>query len=455
MAAPLTGSRVVEIPVTLNEPAPAKATLRYRVTGGTAQSGRDFKSKTGLLTFNRDAEAASIPVTVLADSTTPTSSCWYQAATACRTFGVTLSVASGSIKVAAAPSNDAILWNPPGGQGVSVGDALVVDGAAGSDRVIKVPVTLAKPAGGAISVAYELVAGSALAKDSFVAAHGTVRFGQKATTSHVSVSIVPGKGFQPYEVLYVELSHPSGVTIARSEGTVLIATGAAGIPDPISAGYAGASLTQVVSAKTKTGDSYTIAASAGTATMSANAPVISSNDRMVYWPSTEAPTPDQESCATWSSQDPSQASGVFTQEGLALRFATRDGVTRGLTVTKGVWANANWVLNVHLWNTSWSTPFHLLKGLNLSSYLVSDGATSQLPWDVCARVVGSTFEFEVWLVGQSPPAWGNTTQGGTVALPAGWDYAGEAGWYIGHLATGASATYTNQVVESPQAVPAL
>jgi hypothetical protein len=455
VAAPLSGSRRVEIPVTLNEPAPATVSLRYRVVAGTARAGYDFKSKTGLLTFDRHSVNASIAVTVLADSTTPTSTCWYQAATACRTFSVMLTVDSGSVEVASAPSADWILFNAPGGQGVSVGDAVVANGASGADRVVRVPVTLAEPARAAIAVAYKLVAGSALATDSFLAAHGTIRFHRAETTLYVVVSIVPGKGFQPFEVLYVELSHPSGASVARAEGTVVIATGAAGIPDPISPSYAGASLTQIVSAKTKTGDSYTIAVNGASTTMTGNAPVLSSNDRMAFWPTAESPVADQESCATWASQTPAQSSGIYTQEGLALRFATQDGVTRGLTVTKGVWANANYVLNVHLWNTTWSTPFLLLKSFDLSSYLVTGGDTTQLPWDVCARVVGTTLQFEVWFAGQTPPAWGNTAQGGAVTLPAGWDYAGQAGWYIGHLATDASATYTNMVVEAPQHAPAL
>ena len=455
VAAPLAGTRVVEIPVTLSAPAATKLTLRYHVIAGTALAGRDFAAKTGLLTFYRHAVSESIPVSVLPDSTIPTSSCWYQAATACRTFSVALSVVSGGVKVASAPSHDAILWNPPSGQGVSVGDALVSEGTSGGNRVVRVPVTLSEPASKSMSVSYQLVADSALATASFVAARGTIGFRTGQTTSSVTVSIVSGQGFQPDEVLYVELAHPTGVSIARAQGTVIIATGAAGVPHPISPSYRGASLTQVDSAKTRSGDSYTIAAGSGTVTMTGNAPVISSNDRMAYWPGAEAPLADQESCATWSSQDPAQAGGVYTQEGLALRMATVDGVTKGLTVTKGVWANANYIVNVHLWNTTWSTPFQLVQSFNLSSYLGTGAATSPLPWDVCARVVGSTLDFEVWLDGQTPPAWGNTAQGGTVQLPAGWDYAGEAGWYVGHLATNASATYTNMVVEAPQAAPAV
>lgn len=455
VAAPLSGSRVVDIPVTLNEPALATVSLRYHVVAGTARAGHDFRSKTGLLTFERNSVSKSIAVTVLADSAEPTSTCWSEAASACRAFGVALTVASGSIKVAPAPSDDEILWNAPSGQGVSVGDAVVANGTSGPDRVVRVPVTLAKPARAAIAVAYKLVADSALATDSFVAAHGTIRFQPRATTSSVKVSIVASKGFQPFEVLYIELSHPTGASVARAGGTVVIATGAAGIPDPISPGYSGASLTQIDSATSKTGDSYTVAVNGAMSTMTGNAPVIASNDRMVFWPTTESPVADQESCSTWSSQTPAQSSGVFTQEGLALRFATNDGVTRGLTVTKGVWASANYVFNVHLWNTTWSTPFDLLQAFNLSSYLVTGGHTSPLPWDVCARVVGTTLQFEVWFAGQAPPAWGNTAQGGTVTLPAGWDYAGRAGWYVGHLATDASATYTNMVTEAPQGAPAL
>lgn len=456
VAAPLKGARLVEIPVTLNEPAPTRVTLRYDVVSVTALAGRDFKATTGLVTFAPHSDSASIPVRVLTNGTKRTSTCWYEAsADACRTYRVALTVVSGSVKVAPAPSADAILWNPPRGQGVSIGDVEVAVGTAGVDPVVSVPVTLAEPASANATVAYQLVGGSALAGDSFVAAHGTIRFQAGQTTSYVDTSIVQAKGFQPHEVLYVKLDHPSDVKIARAVGTVIIATRAAGLVHPISRGYTGADLTQVVSVQTKTGDTYRVNARGSSATMSANAPVISANDRMAYWPSTETPHANQESCATWTSQDPAQSSGVVTQEGLALRVATVDGVTRGLTVTKGVWANANWIFNVHAWNTTWWTPFHLLNTFNLSSYLRHGSATSRLPWDVCARVDGSTLQFEVWLKGKTPPAWGDRAQGGTVTLPAGWDYAGDAGWYVGHLAAGASASYTNMAVEAPQAAPAI
>jgi Calx-beta domain len=453
VAEPLTKSRVAEIPVTLNEPAPATVVLRYRLVAGSARAGVDFRNESGQLTFNKGAVGALVPVTVLADRSRPNASCWYQADAACRTFSVSLAVASGSARVASVPSVDAILWDQLSSQGVSVGDAVVASGASGADRVVRVPVTLAEPASAAASVLYTLVGGSAVANDTYVAGHGTIRFRAGATDAGVSVSIPAGHGFQPDEVLYVKLSHPAGVHLNRAVGTVIVVTGAAGVPDPISTGYRGATLTQVVAAKTRAADSYTIAASGGTVESSANAPVLSSNDRVVFWPSTEVPAADQESCATWSSQQPTQARGVTTQEGLALRVATADGVTRALTVTKDVWANANYVVNVHEWNTSWAQPFQLLASVNLGGYLASGGAVSPLPWDVCARVVGTTLQFEVWLDGQTPPAWGDTTQGATVQLGAGWDYPGAAGWYVGHLAAGASTTYTNLIDEPPQPAP--
>ena len=41
----------------------------------------------------------------------------------------------------------------------------------------------------------------------------------------------------------------------------------------------------------------------------------------------------------------------------------------------------------------------------------------------------------------------------TVQLPAGWDYAGNAGWYAGHLATGSTASYTDQYEGTPTPAP--
>jgi hypothetical protein len=269
----------------------------------------------------------------------------------------------------------------------------------------------------------------------------------------VNVVVVPGEGYQPDESLYVELSDASNAKIVRAVGVVIIATTALGVPNPMAAEFLGATLSDTESPTSNLADTYTISSTPGGAQISGNPNLLAANDRATFWPAGEVPKADEGACATWSLQDPSTGSNVTIQEGLTVRAATKGGVTRAITLTKNVWEGKFYLFNVHVWNTSWSVPFKLLREFNLSSYLTHKGILTDLPWNVCVRVIGSNFQFELWTSGQQSPKWGDSHQGGNVKLPAGWDYPGEAGWYVGHLGSGQTATYTNLFVGLPQAEP--
>jgi hypothetical protein len=118
-------------------------------------------------------------------------------------------------------------------------------------------------------------------------------------------------------------------------------------------------------------------------------------------------------------------------------------------VTKNVVFYTLFVFNVHVWDTSTPNVNTLIGQFDLSSVFVNSSGFIPLPWDLCARVIGNTLTFEAWVDGQPTPAWGDTTHGGSVTLPDGWNYPGDAGWYIGHLQPGDSATYTNLSAGAP------
>jgi hypothetical protein len=456
VVAPSTGSLVVTVPVTLSRPLSASVRVHFHVVSGSAVQGSDFTAASGVLTIPPGRDEASFKVRILADATPSTGTCWWQATSPCRSFTVGLTMLAGGATVAPAVGEDTILPASPDAVSLSAGDASLANGDAGAARPVLVPVTLSSPQRHAVTVHFEVDGGTAIAGVNFIATKGVVKFAAGAQTRSVAVVVRLGHDTQPTEALYVKLTAPTGATVGRGTGVVLISTSAPGVPHPLDSTYGGATLTQNVSAQTSVGDSYSVLASPtpGTSQLSANPTIAGANDRMVFWPAQAAPVADQESCATWSSQSPAQGTGVITQEGLALRVATKDGVTRAITVTKNVFEYANYILNIHVWNTSRAVPFQLLKELNIKSFLMANGSPG-MPWDICARVVSSTVQVELWLPGQTPPAWGDTASGGTVQLPTGWDYPGVAGWYVGHLATGATATYTNEYAGAPQSAPSL
>jgi len=163
------------------------------------------------------------------------------------------------------------------------------------------------------------------------------------------------------------------------------------------------------------------------------------NLRQVFWPGDNPVVPDSESCAIWGAE-----SGPLVQQGAALRITQNGSRIRAITVTKNIFYGAPWIFNFHVWDTAQSPPFTLIGATDLKNTLVRAGVVTPLPWNFCARVIGSKLEFKVWPVAEAlEPAWGDRTHGGSVNLPAGWSAPGKAGWFIGHIQPWNVAAFTN------------
>jgi hypothetical protein len=163
------------------------------------------------------------------------------------------------------------------------------------------------------------------------------------------------------------------------------------------------------------------------------------NTRVAWWRIADPALADEESCATWKAQTQN-----IDQEGAALRLEPVTGGYKLITVTKNVYLGNEWVFNVHVWDTSNTvTPYTLIAQFKLKSvFKASSGQPLALPWSICAKAVGTTVSFIVWPSSQTPPTWGDPAYGGSVTLPSGYDYAGEAGWYFGHLQPGDHIAYS-------------
>jgi hypothetical protein len=156
---------------------------------------------------------------------------------------------------------------------------------------------------------------------------------------------------------------------------------------------------------------------------------------------------DQQSCATWQAG----TGHYFRQEGAALRMRTVDGVTHGITITKGVWLEEFWIFNVHTWDTSVPTtdttsPATLIGSFDLKGAFGTGAALKPLPWRMCARVINDVVAFKVWPLTVPEPSWTDATYGGAVRLPAGAAQTGRPGWYSGHLQPASSVVYTSRSV---------
>lgn len=185
-------------------------------------------------------------------------------------------------------------------------------------------------------------------------------------------------------------------------------------------------------------DAYNYTSSTGQMQVAALDTNTAGNLRSTFWPADSPLVKDAQTCATWAAQ-----SNSFVQQGAALRISTATGSTRAVTVTKNIIYGATWGFNVHTWDTALTPAFQPVGTILLKSELWPDGTESPLPWHVCVRTTGAELDLKVWRGGESEPAWGDASHGGSVTLPATAVYRGATGWYIGHLTAGAQAEFAD------------
>jgi len=184
-------------------------------------------------------------------------------------------------------------------------------------------------------------------------------------------------------------------------------------------------------------DSYQFTRTDRTLTVSAPPGNRGSLLRTVIVPRNAPSIGSAESCATWTS-----ATSGGVQQGAALQVrAGVDGRIRALTVTKNITWQSYWAFNFHTFDTARSIPFVGFGQIVLSRAFLDADNVAHLPWGMCARVRSGYLEFKAWPTAQAEPAWGDPLHGARIRIPAGWDTAGRAGWYIGHLHPGETTRY--------------
>lgn len=105
---------------------------------------------------------------------------------------------------------------------ISVGDASVVEGNSGTQQMV-FTVSLSKAATGPVTVAYATADGTATAGSDYIARSGTVTFAAGETRKTISIAINGDKVAEPDETLKLNLSSPTGATLAdgAAVGTIL------------------------------------------------------------------------------------------------------------------------------------------------------------------------------------------------------------------------------------------
>ena len=200
----VTEGGTAEFTVTLSSAATGAVTVSYATVDGTATAGADYTTTSGMLTFEVNGDRTQrVEVPTLEDDE----------AEETETFTVQLSAPSGAT-VADGTGTGTITDNDEAPT-ITIGDARVTEGGTAEFTV-----TLSSAATGAVTVSYATVDGTATAGADYTTTSGMLTFEVNGDrTQRVEVPTLEDDEAEETETFTVQLSAPSGATVADGTGT--------------------------------------------------------------------------------------------------------------------------------------------------------------------------------------------------------------------------------------------
>ncbi len=198
--ADLTHMRIV---VTLSKASTETVTVRYATQDITAVGGVDHEVLDGIVTFAPGETTQTIHAHINGDTEVePTET--YRILLSAPT-GATIADGTGIVTI----TNDDAVALPT----LSIADAAIVEGNAGS-KVMALTVTLSKAAAGPVTVGYATANDTATAGSDYTAKTGTLTFAAGETAKTIQVNVTGDALVEANERFAVNLTNPSGATIA-------------------------------------------------------------------------------------------------------------------------------------------------------------------------------------------------------------------------------------------------
>jgi hypothetical protein len=200
-----------ELVVSLSEPGGTRVTVRYALANGSARATSDFLRTAGTLTFAPGETSKSVTVQTVDDSLYEVD----ETALLNLSSPVNATLADGQ-GVVTIDSDDPV-------PSLSIDDAEIVEGAAGTTSQLRLTVRLSDVSGVASRVTFATQDGTATAANrDYRARTGSVQIRAGSTTATISISIVGDAAVEPDETLSVILTAPVAATIADGTATATI-----------------------------------------------------------------------------------------------------------------------------------------------------------------------------------------------------------------------------------------
>ena len=202
-AAPVQEGEPAEFVVRLSAAGGAAVTVSYGTVDGTAVSGSDYTSTSGMLRFEAGETSKTIAVPTIEDAT----------AEETERFTVELRDPSGAT-VAAGTATGTITDDddPPE---LSIADAAPVQEGEPAEFVVR----LSAAGGAAVTVSYGTVDGTAVSGSDYTSTSGMLRFEAGETSKTIAVPTIEDATAEETERFTVELRDPSGATVAAGTAT--------------------------------------------------------------------------------------------------------------------------------------------------------------------------------------------------------------------------------------------
>ena len=202
-----SGTKTATFTVALSAASASTVTVAYATANGTATAGSDYVAKTGTLTFTAGQTSKTVRITVNGDTAVEPD----------ETFLVNLSSPSGATLADSQGqgtlTNDDLAVLPT----LSIGDVTVTEGNS-STKTATFTVTLSVASPSTVTTTYATANGTATAGSDYVARTGTLTFTAGQTTKTIRITVNGDTAVEPNETYFVNLSTPSGATLADSQG---------------------------------------------------------------------------------------------------------------------------------------------------------------------------------------------------------------------------------------------
>jgi hypothetical protein len=202
-----SGTTAANLAVTLSAPTANTVTVNFSATPGTATAA-DYTRAPGSIQIPPGQTAAIIPVTIIGDTLVEGN----------HEFSVTLSGVTNAnlgdaVGIVTIVDDDA----PPPVPTLAIADSSVTEGNSGA-ATASFTVSLSGAAAGPVAVQWATANGTATAASDYTAGSGTVTIPAGQTSQVVSVQVLGDTTVEPNETFTVNLTNPSGATIADQQG---------------------------------------------------------------------------------------------------------------------------------------------------------------------------------------------------------------------------------------------